>query len=115
MIVRNILNAIKELNSKINDLQTQLNNKKDKTISVTTANTNLNDYIETGIYYFSGTYTPTNIPSGTNGWLLVIKNDDNAIKQLWFRYGTANSNDYNTYVRTKFSSGWSNWKQFTTE
>ena len=115
MIIRDILNAIKELNIKINNLQTQINNKIDKTISVTTANTNLNDYTETGIYYFSGAYKPINIPSGTNGWLLVLKSDADTVKQLWFRYGTANSNDYNTYVRTKFLSSWSNWKQFTTE
>lgn len=31
-----------------------------------------------------------------------------AIKQIWYRHGTANSNDYETYVRT-YSGTWSNW------
>ena len=31
-----------------------------------------------------------------------------AIKQIWYRHGTANSNDYETYVRT-LAGTWSNW------
>lgn len=80
-------------------------------INVTTAGTDLNDYTETGRYFFSSaTYAPDNRPVGTNGWLEVFKGSGNWVKQLWFRAGTNNSNDYNTYVRTKnASSGWSEW------
>ncbi len=78
---------------------------------VTTANTNLNNYTETGMYYFSSTYTPTNIPVGVNGWLRVMSNDENTVKQIWYRYGTADKNDYQIYVRTKFSEGWSTWRR----
>ena len=59
MQIKDIYSAIKELNSKIDNLQTQFNNmqtqidtKVDKIITVTTANTDLNDYTETGFYYF---------------------------------------------------------------
>ena len=78
---------------------------------VTTANTDLDDYIKTGMYYFSGTYTPEHIPAGSNGWLKVMRTNNNIIKQIWYRYGTANTNDYQIYVRTKFSEGWSTWRR----
>lgn len=73
----------------------------------------LNDYKTSGFYYFPS--TQTNIPAGSNGWLLVIgAGADERIKQIWFRYGTNNSNDYQTYVRT-YSNGsndWSDWRKF---
>ena len=80
-------------------------------INVTTAGTDLNDYTETGRYFFSSaTYAPDNRPVGSNGWLEVFKGSGSWVKQLWFRAGTNNSNDYNTYVRTRnASSGWSEW------
>ena len=88
-----------------------------ETQNVTTANTNLNDYKENGIYYFaSNAVTPTNIPAGVNGWLQVIKGaDNNVIKQLWFRHGTANANDNETYVRTLTGGTWSNWKLYVVD
>lgn len=78
---------------------------------VTTANTDLDDYIKTGMYYFSGTYTPEHIPAGSNGWLKVMRTNDNIVKQIWYRYGTADTNDFQIYVRTKFSEGWSIWRR----
>lgn len=78
---------------------------------VTTANTDLDDYIKTGMYYFSGTYKPEHIPAGSNGWLKVMRTNDNIVKQIWYRYGTADTNDYQIYVRTKFSEGWSTWRR----
>lgn len=85
--------------------------RKFNCINVTTAGTDLNDYTETGRYFFSSaTYAPDNRPVGSNGWLEVFKGSGSCVKQLWFRAGTNNSNDYNTYVRTRnASSGWSNW------
>lgn len=83
-------------------------------ISVT--NEDLDDYITQGMYYFSGEYTPLNIPVGVNGWLIVIKgNNDNYIKQIWCRHGTANRNDYDMYVRTRLVGTWSNWSAIITE
>lgn len=87
--------------------------KKFNCINVTTAGTDLNDYTETGRYFFSSaTYAPDNRPVGTNGWLEVFKGSGSWVKQLWFRAGTNNSNDYNTYVRTKSAAlGWSTWRE----
>lgn len=82
---------------------------------VNTTNTNLNDYTETGTYYFSSSYTPTNIPVGVNGWLHVIKGVSE-VKQIWYRQGTINSNDYQTYIRSRSNAGeWGNWKRLMVE
>ncbi len=87
-------------------------NEKFSTQTVTTTGTDLNDYTTEGTYYFSSTYAPTNVPAGSNGILSVLKGD--CIKQLWYRHGTANSNDYQTFVRTYTSGTWSSWRRFKT-
>ena len=76
----------------------------------------IDDYTTPGIYYFSsGTYAPSDIPVGVNGWLIVL--DDGikgaaALKQIWMRAGTPNTNDHMTYVRTWMNSkNWSEWKR----
>lgn len=76
----------------------------------------IDDYTTPGIYYFSsGTYAPSDIPVGVNGWLIVL--DDGikgaaALKQIWMRVGTPNTNDHMTYVRTWMNSkSWSEWKR----
>ena len=87
--------------------------------NVTVENTDLNDYTASGIYYFSGNYTPAkNLPLSTitNGWLVVIEAfTSGGIKQFWIRYGTPNSNDYQTFVRTRVNSTWGDWKRFALE
>ena len=107
----------------INILQQEIEHVKDgsafllKTQIVSTENTDLNNYIEDGTYYFSTNYTPLNVPSTcVNGWLRVMKGNSNSvIKQVWYRHGTVNANDFETYVRTKIgTSGWSNWKRYIT-
>lgn len=81
------------------------------TTIVTASNVNLNNYVETGLYYFPAGGTITNVPAGVNGWLLVINSASvGGIKQIWFRHGTANTNDFETYVRT-LANTWSNWKK----
>ena len=81
---------------------------------VTTTDTDLNDYKKTGIYFFSGTYTPVNIPAGSNGWLIVMPTSDSLVKQFWTRQGTPNSNNHHTFERI-FSGGvWSDWVRFYT-
>ena len=76
----------------------------------------LNNYKMTGTYYFNTSHTPLNVPSGcVNGWLVVIRADSGAIKQLWHRYGTLNTNDFNTFVRTGNGTTWSNWKRYSYE
>lgn len=96
--------------------RTNMNKLLQKTTFVETANQNLNDYVTEGRYYFSAEYTPTNIPAGINGFLEVFVGNG-VIKQFWYRHGTMNTNDWETYVRT-YSVGsnlWSNWTRFATE
>lgn len=83
---------------------------------VTETGTNLNDYDENGLFFFASSYTPTNIPAGSNGWLKVMRGASLYTKQIWYRAGTINSNDYKTYIRTRDSSGeWSSWKELIVE
>ena len=96
--------------SNLNLLQDNIE-KAVNTVIVTEANTNLDDYQTEGQWYFASSYTPTNIPVGSNGILKVMVGAG-IVKQLWFRHGTANNNDYQTYVRTYTSNTWSNWKRY---
>ena len=84
---------------------------------VTTANTDLNDYKENGIYYFSVSMKPTNIPTGSNGWLQVMNiGNTSVVKQIWLRHGTVNTNDFETYVRIlNDTAGWSEWRKLQIE
>lgn len=76
----------------------------------------LNTYMHTGVWYFNSSHTPLNLPSGNvNGWLVVLRADSGAIKQIWLRYGSMKTNDFNTYVRTSNGTTWSAWRRFMTE
>ncbi len=86
----------------------------DKWSSTVTSTGNLNNYKTAGVYYFSSSYTPTNIPEGVNGWLMVLTYGSTAIKQLWFRHGTVDTNDFHIFVRTYASSTWSEWRRIIT-
>ena len=98
----------------LNENFSELNAKFMKNINI--VETDLNDYVESGVYYFSADYTPKNIPVGVNGWLYVLNSDSGGIKQIWYRQGTIGSNDYHTFLRTKNTLGnWSNWKLLLTE
>ena len=84
--------------------ETNLNNMEDGIVpanvqTITTANTNLNNY--------------TN--AGSNGWLQVMASSGGIIKQIWYRQGTVNINDHETYVRTYSGGTWSNWKRYVVE
>ena len=76
----------------------------------------LNNYLNTGVWYFNSNYTPANLPTGSvNGWLVVLRADNGAIKQLWLRYGRLGVNDFNTYVRTGNGTEWSAWRRIMSE
>lgn len=79
------------------------------------ASIDLNRCIYPGIYYSAGASTITNTPNGnTTGWLEVVHIlNQSMIKQIWYTNGTANTNDYLTYVRTSNNgSTFGNWFQF---
>lgn len=87
-------------------------------VNITQAGTDLNDYLTQGIYTFAVATTPTNAPdANTNGWLVVVPWGDAGTncKQIWFRLGAINSNDYELFVRTHgHQGGWSTWAKIYT-
>ena len=88
-----------------------------KTIMVTETGTDLNDYKEEGIYCFpNSSYTPANIPIGVNGWLIVLPSTSGttATKQIWYRFGSVNSNSYQTFERLFYNGTWGDWTQYMT-
>lgn len=99
-----------------NEIKRVVNANASATI-ITTANTDLNDYTETGLYFFGTNYTPINIPTSlVNGWLSVIKSIPNSfVKQIFYRGGTADKNDYETYIRTRVGGKWGNWQRLMVE
>lgn len=108
--------------SNIDGLQSILDRKassahKHYATTVTTTGKDLDDYTDAGIYTFAQAYAPTNVPAGSNGWLVVIpwQQDSTTIKQIWFRHGTVGSNDFETYVRTKVgTNAWGSWSKYYT-
>lgn len=83
--------------------------------NVIETDTNLNDYKTTGVYAFNTNTKPTNIPTGVNGWLVVYSHPDTAIKQIWYRWGTNDTNHYETYIRNFDSNKWSSWVRLIAE
>ena len=78
-------------------------------VAITTTGKNLNDYTTPGWYYFKE--APTNIPGGANGWLQVVDVPGmSGVKQIWYRFGTPGTNDFDTWLRTYSSNtGWGKW------
>ena len=117
--ITNLTKKISANENSISDTEKSLNNSKlDKTKFITTENTDLNNYKEEGTYYFETNVTPLNIPAGNNGWLKVMNRgkDEVFIKQIWYRMGTPNSNDTETYVRTYGGNNtWSSWTKYITK
>lgn len=91
-----------------------LDKKLNKGVDVTITGEDINNYKTEGVYHFGNSVTPTNIPAGVNGWLVVIGGAGSDRKQLWFRQGTANSNDHEIYVRTLLGDVWSDWTMLIT-
>lgn len=84
-------------------------------VTIGASGENLDNYTTAGWYYFRS--SPTNIPSGSNGWLHVMTAPTLAIvKQVFYRYGTPSSNDYQTWVRTKNTEAnggtWGKWWRY---
>lgn len=118
---------IEELNVAVKSFEgiaKQINELKVKTenglswYDVTTTGTDLNNYRTSGVYHFPQANAPLNLPSTnmSDGWLVVLANGSakKTVKQIWLREGTANNNDWQTFVRTDCGTGFSAWKEFAT-
>lgn len=67
-------------------------------------NVSSNTLTEPGTYYISG--DSTNLPSGTNGYVVVEALADGTFtRQTFFRAGTVDSNDHNIYTRQIWDNG----------
>lgn len=93
-------------------------------VNIRVAGTNLNDYLQSGCYYFDSNVTPLNIPVGSNGWLQVIAEQpmnegrgSGYVRQFWYRSGTVNENDHQMYMRTANVgvTDWGAWQKIITE
>lgn len=72
--------------------------------------TDLNSYVKSGFYYVSSLTDNKPKSSISNGFLIVIASSSGNIKQIFSRYGTMDSNDHETYVRTRSTVlVWSSW------
>ena len=74
-------------------------------LGITKSNVNLNSLTDPGVYYCSltdvSTNTQYNYPTGSNCILLVLKANTSGsfVRQIFFRCGTVNTNDYQWYSR----------------
>lgn len=81
-------------------------------------NTDAATILTPGFYYLTG--ADTGLPSGTNGYLMVIASKldgTNFTRQLFWRAGTVNSNDHAFYMRQRAggtSATWGAWVQIMT-
>ncbi len=105
-----IIDQNKEIAQENNlELKELIKLKADKTEIITdhtvsTAQTDLNDYKTTGTYIFSSLYTPLNIPKGTSGELYVTGDENSVIKQIWY------SENNEIFIRNYTNSVWTDWK-----
>ena len=67
---------------------------------------NLDDYITQGVYNFSNLGSIINIPTGSQGTLVVL-GSKNTLKQIWY----ASENEEEIYIRTfnKLENIWTSW------
>lgn len=81
---------------------------KIETISPTV---DLNGYTEQGIYRFTSSHIPTNVPLGcTEGWLFVVPwNNAYEAVQFWLNYA-----DRKVYIRKRVYPTWGEWNGLTT-
>lgn len=73
--------------------------------NITEANTNLDSYLQKGVYFFSSNYIPTNAPKSVAGTLIVLGDENAGIKQLWL----CDDGIFNIYSRNYSNSTWTNW------
>lgn len=89
-----------------------LNKKVDKVKKY--AAIDLNTLTESGLYYVSDETADLHCPIGSNGHILVMS-DGTRVRQVFFRVGTVDSNNYQWYSRSLGSdltvgdNGWSKW------
>lgn len=107
-----LYNRATEQDKQINGLLSMLD--KLQVQKITSGTHTLSDYKEQGIYCFSSATTITDIPVGSNGWLIVLPSTTpNATKQLWLRWGSE-PNFHQTFVRYISYDDIYEWREYGT-
>ena len=104
-ITQNVQSLTENFDEDISEINSILDDELFVQQIVTTASTNLNDYKRKGIYFFSSSYTPTNIPKSNSGTLLVLGSASTNVKQIWF----CNGSYPEIFTRSFANSTWGNW------
>lgn len=85
-------------------------------VAITTEGTSMNDYTDPGIYTFSSTYAPSNLPIGVDaGWFYVVGGRGTSVRQILLQGSSVESEQYNIYTRTGVNGTWTGWARFVSE
>lgn len=97
-------------------LKTLINSKFPLDVTyVNSGSYDLNDYTNSGSWVFSTGTTLSNVPNGSNGFLIVLHCTNGMVRQFWLRTGTIDSNEHNFFFRLYNGTGsWSTWKKIYT-
>lgn len=84
-------------------------------VYVNSGSHDLNDYTKSGSWVFSSNTTLSNVPNGSNGFLIVLHCTNGMVRQFWLRTGMIDSTEHNFYFRLYNGTGsWSTWKKIYT-
>lgn len=102
---------IEDVNETIDEISST---KADKTelineFTVDESDTDLDNYKTKGTYIFSSVYTPTNIPKGNAGILIVTGLESSVIKQMWY----TDEENPEIFTRNFESNEWEEWSSTT--
>lgn len=106
------------IDEKMRQLNKELTaNNLDVSGKVLPTGTNVDDLREAGVYYFIQTNLTYGLPNNSvNGWLIVLRYVETVVKQLFFRQGTTDTNDFEVYVRSSDGeTTWGEWRCFATK
>ena len=92
------------------------------TAALSKGETNLDSLVQSGVYNVAG--SGINIPSGSNGTVVTYGGEGGYYRQVFFRFGSANGNDFNIFTRrgatnndtTTYPYGvyWADWVRIVT-
>lgn len=81
---------------------------------ITSGSADLNNYTTAGIYCFVYGVTLSNVPNNAvDGFLIVLPDGVDSVKQLWHRTGGTTNTFKDEYVRLYQSGVWGNWAQIS--
>lgn len=109
-----LADAISSLNENLSDVDGSVENILNNILpeehfnrqKVTEEDTDIDDYKQKGVYFFSSGYIPDNVPENVAGTLIVLGEEDSALKQFWI----CDEGVLNIFTRNYSDSSWGDWK-----